>query len=262
MEHSCAIAAGTVYCWGYSAYGQAGYIATKNYATVVNEGSGVPFRGVSEVSIGSRHSCALKSGNVWCWGLDNAGQLGNDDNRINQMAPAMVVKSNGTALTGVEHISSGAFHSCALTTVGEVWCWGANAYGQIGDGTTGTLISGITGRNRAVQVLKSAGSALKNVTEISLGDEYTCALMNGETWCWGINDNGQLGDGTTTNRSFPVQVIMANGTPLTNVVAIDSGRTHTCAIANKRALCWGDNTSGQLGDGTFIDQLRAIVTGL
>jgi serine/threonine-protein kinase len=86
--------------------------------------------------------------------------------------------------------------------------------------------------------------------------------MNGETWCWGLNDNGQLGDGTTTNRSFPVQVIMANGTPLTNVVAIDSGRTHTCAIANKRALCWGDNTSGQLGDGTFIDQLRAIITGL
>jgi alpha-tubulin suppressor-like RCC1 family protein len=256
FESTCAIASGTVYCWGNSSFGESGYIGLKSYATIVKDDSGIPFTGVSEISVGQRHSCALKSGSVWCWGLDREGELGNDEARVNSSVPVLVKKSDGTNLTGVDHISNGQFYTCALTTAGEMWCWGSNTLGQLGDGKV------IDGRNRAAPVLKSAGVPLKDISEISTGAAHTCARINGEVWCWGYNNNGQLGDGTTTNRLYPVKVILTNGTPLTNATAISNGALYTCAIVNTRMLCWGDNQYGQLGDGTLIDKLRAFINNL
>jgi serine/threonine-protein kinase len=110
--------------------------------------------------------------------------------------------------------------------------------------------------------LQSAGTPLTGVTAIAVGYNSSCALISGAAWCWGLNDKGQLGDGTTTNRLYPVQVIMTNGTPLTNVANLSSGGQHTCAVANNKALCWGDNSAGQLGDNTLINKLRAFILGL
>jgi alpha-tubulin suppressor-like RCC1 family protein len=268
-EHTCAIVTTTVYCWGNSLYGETGLgtIGTKTtYATVVINADGTPFTGVSEISAGFRHTCAVKSGNVWCWGLDLQGQLGDDALRANKTNPVQVVKSDGSTLSDVTHVSSRGFHTCAMTSAGEMWCWGYNEFGQIGDGTTlaGTVGSNITppGRTRAVQVLQSAGTPLTGVTAIAVGYNSSCALISGAAWCWGLNDKGQLGDGTTTNRLYPVQVIMTNGTPLANVDSISSGGQHTCAVANQKALCWGDNSAGQLGDNTLINKLRAFILGL
>jgi alpha-tubulin suppressor-like RCC1 family protein len=153
-----------------------------------------------------------------------------------------------------------------MTTTGEMWCWGSNEFGQIGDGTTfeGTMGSNSIppGRSRAVQVLQNAGTPLTGVTAIAVGYNSSCAVISGAAWCWGLNHKGQLGDGTTTNRLYPVRVIMTDGTPLANVANLSSGGQHTCAIANQKALCWGDNSAGQLGDNTLINKLRAFILGL
>jgi len=137
-----------------------------------------------------------------------------------------------------------------------MWCWGADGVGQLGDGKT------IVAQPRAVQVLKRAGVPLTGIEEISAGAAHVCARINGEMWCWGYNSVGQLGDGTIINRLYPAQVILTSGAALTNATAISSGTLHTCAIANTKMLCWGDNSSGQLGDGTLIDKLRAFINGL
>jgi alpha-tubulin suppressor-like RCC1 family protein len=264
LQSTCAIASGTVYCWGNSLYGESGYIGIKTYANMIKDDLGVPFTGVSEISVGQRHSCAIKSGNVWCWGLDTSGQLGNDDVRINQLYPVLVKKFDGTTLNDVAHISNGQFHTCASTTAGEAWCWGAGESGQLGDGTTGAYVGGgsALGQNRAVKVLKSAGVSLKGVSEISSGNSYTCALISGGVWCWGENNNGQFGDGTKISRRYPVQVTLTNKAPLANVTEISSATAHTCALVNHKMLCWGDNDNGQLGDGTLIDKLRAFINNL
>jgi hypothetical protein len=254
MQYTCALVTGQVYCWGYSLYGETGRMGISTYAVIVTN-NGSTFDGISEISVGARHTCALKSGNVWCWGYDGQGQLGNDDVFINIARPIMVKKSNGTDLANIAHISNGYRHTCALTTTGEVWCWGLNDAGQLGDGT-------ILTRPRAVQVLQSAGVPLTGVTAIDAGVTHTCAVISGEAWCWGLNDRGQLGDGTTINRRYPVKVILTDGTPLANITDISAGTVHTCAVVNNRALCWGGNGVGQLGDNTFINKLRAFINEL
>ena len=266
--HTCAIADQTVYCWGNSTYGETGlgaFSSRTNYATTVTSNS-TPFTGASEISAGFRHTCAIKAGNVWCWGLDLQGQLGDGSLRVNKVYPVQVIKQDNTALSNVTQISSGNFHTCAMTSTGEMWCWGFNQFGQLGDGTTldGTPNSSSMppGRSRAVRVLRSAGVALTGVTAIATGGNSSCAVISGAAWCWVYNDKGQLGNGTTTNRLYPVQVIGTNGTPLANVDDLSGGLEHTCAVANQKALCWGENGAGQLGDNTIIDKLRAFILGL
>ncbi len=268
-EHTCAIVATTVYCWGNSLYGETGLgtIGTKTmYATTVTNANGSLFTGVSEISAGSRHTCALKSGNVWCWGLDLQGQLGDDFKRANQQHPVQVVKEDGTVLSNITHISGGGWHTCALAANSEVWCWGYNEFGQVGDGTTleGTIGSYThpVGRSRANKVLMSPGTPLTGATDIAASGYSSCAIISRSVWCWGRNNTGQLGDGTTIDQLYPVQAIMTNGTPLANVDSLSSNYQHTCAIINQKALCWGDNSSGQLGDNTIINKLRAFILGL
>jgi alpha-tubulin suppressor-like RCC1 family protein len=125
---------------------------------------------------------------------------------------------------------------------GTLWCWGINSRGEIGDGTT-------TERTTPVQVT-SLGSA---VASVSSGKDHTCAILtNGTLWCWGYNEWGQLGDGTTIDRDTPVQVT-ALGSSLSTVSCSDS---YTCAALTDGTLwCWGYNGAGQLGDGTTTPRL-------
>lgn len=139
----------------------------------------------------------------------------------------------GTAFDGTG-LALGGSHSCAIHE-GKAYCWGYNAYGQLGDGTTDlerkpTLVSGLT-----------------EVVELALGEDHTCArLQSGRVECWGWNHVGQLGDGTATNRWTPTPI---DG--LTDVVQIAAGGFHTCArLAGGSVQCWGANSNGQLGDGS------------
>ena len=238
--HTCALTlTGEVVCWGGNEYGQLGDGITTNHLTPVKVGG--LSSDVQAISAGYAHTCALTAaGGVKCWGANPAGQLG-DGTPISRYTPGDV---NGLS-SGVQAISSGGGHVCALTTTGGVKCWGHNYDGELGDGTK-------TERYTPVDV----SGLSSGVQAISGGMYYTCALtMAGATMCWGNNDYGQLGDGTTTNRYTPVEVSGLGS----DVQAISASWRNTCALTKAGGtICWGDNDFGQLGDGTTTDQLTPV----
>jgi alpha-tubulin suppressor-like RCC1 family protein len=247
-QHSCALTdAGAVKCWGDNLFGELG--------TGSNADSNTPLdvpglnSGVAALSLGLFHSCALTTtGGVKCWGRNATGQLGNGANS-DANAPVDV---NGLT-TGVQSISSGSGHSCALTAAGGVKCWGNNSSGQLGDGST-------TSSNVPVDV----SGLSSGVTALAVGALHSCAVLtNGSIKCWGENANGQLGDGTSLDSSAPVDVLGVAST----AIAVSGGTSHSCALTDLGvAKCWGLNTFGALGDGSTTNSsspvtVTAINTG-
>lgn len=146
----------------------------------------------------------------------------------------------GSPPSCVQDLSLGAGHSCAVKGDGTLWCWGDNTYGEIGDGTT---------QNKTTPVqIAALGS---DVESVSLGFDHTCAVKtDGTLWCWGRNEYGQLGDGTTQDKTTPNAVASLGGT----VDRVALGVAHSCAIRDDGSVeCWGANSTGQLGDGTQTD---------
>jgi alpha-tubulin suppressor-like RCC1 family protein len=176
----------------------------------------------------------MTGGGVRCWGYNAYGQLGNGTAANSDSPPA------NDMLTGVQAISAGFSHTCALMQNGTVQCWGFDGMGQLGDGDSSTIVSTPT------HVLApNLSDELTNVQAIAAGAYHTCALMNtGGVRCWGSNDYGQLGDGTRTSRATP-----SDSDALTGVQAIAAGYHHTCALMKTGSVrCWGYNYSGELGD--------------
>lgn len=222
-----------------SVYACLGFLASASISHAA-----LPLRGVSGVSAGGAHTCALTvTGGVLCWGDDSAGQLG-DGLRSARATPTAVVGLS----TGATAVSAGSEYTCALATGGRAKCWGLDYGGQLGDG------SGAIGviRDTPVDVVGLS----HDVAAIAAGASHTCAVtMAGGVKCWGSNEHGQLGDGTMTRRLVPVDVTgLSSG-----MVAVALGEYHTCALtASGNAKCWGDNAYGQLGDGTTIDRLTPV----
>lgn len=187
------------------------------------------------VSAGTQHACALDAGGAaFCWGQNVRGALGNGTTSANpSLAPVAVTGGNRfTAL------APGGDHTCGLSTGGAILCWGNGASGQIGNNAT-----------PAAQTTPATVSGGQQWTALTSGFEHTCALAaDGSPWCWGRNNVGQLGDGTTTNARVPVQL---QGRRFT---AIAAGLQHTCGVESGSLWCWGRNAQGQLGDGTTTDR--------
>ncbi|WP_298007635.1 MULTISPECIES: hypothetical protein [Anaerolinea] len=244
-SHTCALTdSGGVLCWGNNEYGQLGDGTTLGRLTPVGV-SGLS-SGVIAIAAGGYHTCALKnSGGVVCWGDNWNGQLG-DGTKEDRLTPVAVSGLSG----GVTAIAAGYSHSCAQKNSGGVVCWGSNAFGQLGDGTTLERLTPV-----GVSGLSSG------VVAITAGYGLTCALTNsGGMLCWGDNRYGQLGDGTTSGRLTPVAVSGLSG----GVIAIAAGDGHTCGLTDSGGvLCWGNNWNGQLGDGTRENRLTPVgVSGL
>lgn len=199
-----------------------------------------------QVVTGSSHSCGLTlAGAVHCWGMNEFGQLG-DGTTNTRGVPAVVVGLHG----GVEAITAGHFHTCAVSSAGAATCWGRNHGGQLGDGSQ---------IDRLVPVPVSGLAS--GAHEIKAGDAHTCVrLGSGALQCWGLNTFGQLGDGTTVDRLTPTQVSGLT----TGMKTVSAGGGSTCALTTLgAAVCWGKNSLGQLGDGSQIDRsLPVAVVGL
>jgi alpha-tubulin suppressor-like RCC1 family protein len=218
-----------------------------------------PLTGAVSVVGGGAHSCArMRNGQVRCWGANGAGALGGGADDDSGRA-VLVQNPTGTGpLTGVAQLASYADGACAVLTTHEVVCWGANAQGERGVGTTALQPAEPT------YVLNPAGSGhLTGVRSVaSSSGHVNCAvLLNGQARCWGRNVEGELGNGTTSPSSaFPVAVRRVSGPGrLTGIGSIDLGATHACArLTNGQARCWGDNDDGQLGDGTVQQRHRPV----
>jgi len=176
-------------------------------------------------------------------------------------------KSNAASLqpnTIPAQVSGGVSHSLALLPDGTVWAWGSNQYGQLGnkDVVTTITVSGntISASSTPVQV-----SDLTDITAISAGGGHNLAVKNnGTVWAWGVNYDGQLGDGTTADSNAPVQVMISLTMPLTDIIAISAGAFHNLALKSDGTVwAWGSNGLGLLGNGTTDNSSTPVqVNGL
>jgi alpha-tubulin suppressor-like RCC1 family protein len=206
---------------------------------------------------GGSEQIVLKSdGTVWDWGLNSAGELGNGTTN-NSAVPVQVVGPGGIGyLTSITAIMGGELHNFALKSDGTVWSWGMNFFGQLGDGSTNWGAA----TNRSTTPVQVFG--LTSVKSLGGRGYHSMALKkDGTIWCWGDNASGQLGNGAafTPGTNKPVQVI-----GLTNPASISGGGFFSLALMPDATVrSWGDNSHGQLGDGTTSNRYAPVtVTGL
>jgi RHS repeat-associated protein len=240
---------GGVQAWGYNGVGSLGDDTWEDRnapVAVANLGS------VTQVAAGSLHALALRAdGTVWAWGDNDHGQVG-DGTSTHRGAPVQVKGVGGVGfLTGIVYVAAGVQHSLAVKSDGTVYAWGWNAWGQLGDGTltdssTPLIVKGpdgVTPLTGVAMVSASVGRGLDG------GAAFSLALKtDGSVWAWGDNFYGQLGDGTTTDRAFPVRV---GGSGFDTVVAISAGDSHGLALKSDGSVwSWGADWGGQLGRAT------------
>jgi alpha-tubulin suppressor-like RCC1 family protein len=237
-SHHCALtSSGAAFCWGGNSSGQLGDGTTTTSTSPVAVAGGRTF---VDIDASGTHTCALTvTGAIFCWGLNGSGQLGNGSTGGQSSVPVAVAGANEfVSIATQANLSSGVWTSatCALSAAGDAFCWGTNASGQLGDGTT-------TSRN-----IPGIVSPVARFVRIAGGTSHACALSStGTVYCWGDNSSGQLGDGSYAFQSTPVPV--TGSTPWKAVSAVG---TSSCGLSNTgTSYCWGNNVFGQLGIGTM-----------
>jgi alpha-tubulin suppressor-like RCC1 family protein len=212
---------------------------------------------IAELVFGRRFGCVLRTDRtVWCSGDNRQGQLGSGIVGI-PSATHVQVRDGAGALTDAIAIGAGAAHACAVRADGSVWCWGDNSAGELGNNTT--ALSPV-----AVQVQTTAGQPLTGIVEVRGGDDHTCARdAAGQIWCWGENNDAELGDATTVTRGRAAPVLVAAmGAPFSGAVALAIGEDTSCVRrANDEIWCWGENDTAELGDGTLTNRGSPLLLG-
>jgi len=234
---------GTVWTWGYNSNGQLGDNTTTQH-NAAEQVSGLS--GIIQVTAGAYHCLALSStGTVVSWGLNSSGQLG-DNTTTTRKTPVNVKKTGVTNLTGIVQIWSGGYHNFALDSSGTLWAWGLNSSGQLGDGGTAQ-------QNVAEALTSLTGS----VTQLAAGSYHTLLLTpTGTVEAWGLNAEGQVGNGTTTDQHSPVAVSGLSGV---TIAALVGGDEHSVALASNGTIyAWGYNGNGQIGDNTTTTRTSPV----
>ena len=303
-EHTCAVYDsaddnGVVACWGFGQQGQLGVNALLPNSGGINASADNPqpvalddatdvLSGMVQVAAGNQHTCALsEDGEVYCWGAGastisrrelGVGPIPNTRTGIvvaSTDAPVQVVEAgvdtvsdDTEALGSITQIAAGSNHTCALSTTGNVYCWGGSSQGQLGLGLIGAggILPASTDVPRQV-VGTSRSGALSGIIQITAGENHTCALSSSRrVYCWGSNTRSQLGAGVIapTSNDAPLAVMDITGDggtgrqgTLGNVVGIAAGGNNTCALqSNGRVVCWGENDNDELGLGAASEMFR------
>eukprot|EP01116_Phalansterium_solitarium_P006768 TRINITY_DN19137_c0_g1_i1.p1 TRINITY_DN19137_c0_g1~~TRINITY_DN19137_c0_g1_i1.p1 ORF type:complete len:389 (-),score=-57.45 TRINITY_DN19137_c0_g1_i1:101-1189(-) len=282
--HVTAIAAGAfhtiavlsnnfLFAWGQNTYGQLGDSTTTDSAvpTIIPRPEAWDGMFVSGISVGYYHSVALLSGgSLYSWGSNSFGQLG-DGTWNDKSIPTAVSWPAAWAGLRVSTIATGGYHTVVVLSDGQVFAWGRNEHGQLGDGT-------VTDRSVPTAVIRPAAWAGREIIGLAAGYGHTVALLSSAGPCdlddldcffnilyaWGLNDNGQLGDGTKTDRHTAVAVARPAAwvSPMDSYFVmptqISAGYSHTVAlVSNGDLYAWGENGSGRLGDGTSTGRTNA-----
>lgn len=271
-DHTCALLDdGTVKCWGRNSDAQLGQGDADHRGDAPSEmgddllpvdlGTG---RTATAIAAGSFHTCALlDNGALVCWGENFRGQLGDPNHGLRgdgpgEMGDSLVPVSLGTGRAAVA-VSTGEIHTCALLDNDTVKCWGDNSRGQLGLGDQDNRGDDTGEMGDALPVVQLGTG--RTATAITTGITHTCALLdNGTVKCWGMNNVGQLGLGTSADQgdnanemgdALPAPSLGTGRTALT----VTAGDTHTCALLDDATLkCWGANFAGQLGLGDRADR--------
>lgn len=243
--HTCGVTtAGAIYCWGNDISGQLGN-DTMNY--VNSEPVLLPDSlNFKAVAAGNGFSCGLTTtGAAYCWGRNDAGELGNGT-----MTQSLVPVPVAGGLTFVA-LSTGIFHVCGLTTDGSAYCWGANFVGELGNPPAAVSGSCDVGGSFPCSTTPIPVTGGLKFAKISAGQWATCGVTTGaQGYCWGYNGYGQLGSQSTplTADPNPTPLPVSGGLSFSTIV---TGYYHTCGITTTgAAYCWGDNSWGELGDGS------------
>lgn len=255
----------TVECWGSNDNGQLG-IGDNTGPLPVMRDTKHTLSSITAITAGDSHACALQQipggpSQVYCWGSNSAGQIGNFTVGTHIDFATSVVVQDGVINPALDHVISvtaGATHTCAMRSDATSLCWGYNAFGQLGNGSTANASSPalvtVPGNGNAMVALQMIGST------VSAGGDHGCGLVpraapaNDSVACWGGNFVGQLGNPANAYTGAPVTnavpVLYAPAVELNNVARVVAGGDFTCAELESLAsvVCWGDNSSGQLAN--------------
>jgi alpha-tubulin suppressor-like RCC1 family protein len=287
FDHTCGLTAGgNAYCWGWNEFGQVGDGTTTDRTSPMLVSGDLRFQ---TLSAAGAHTCGVASDGVsYCWGRNADGELG-DGSTMQRTSPTLV--SGGLTF---QSLVGGFFHTCGVTPAGAAYCWGRNLNGQLGDGTSDQRLSptavsgtltfqslagggyhtcGVVGDGAAHCWGNSFYGQMGNgefafntfspvpvgggltFRSLSAGSAHNCGLTADDlVYCWGFNSNGQVGDGSTDDRSLPVEI----GSGL-NLQSVALGNGQSCGVTTQAiAYCWGWNATGQVGDGTTTDRLGPV----
>ena len=249
---------GKVYAWGENGFGQLGNgnVTSQSNPILINTGA-IANKVIASIACGSLHTMALdNTGKLYAWGYNNEGQLGDGTFRTSSSKSTPILINTGAIANKViVSVACGGNHTIALDNTGKLYAWGYNANGQLGDGTSGA------NTDKYTPILINTG-AIANKVIVSVACRYnsTIALDNtGKVYAWGYNPQGQLGDGSATDRYSP---ILINTGAIANkvIVSVSCGFYHTMAIDNTgKVYAWGGNPVGQLGNGDTVDKITPIL---
>jgi len=244
---SCVVASDNkVYCWGNNSKGQLGNgsTANSNVPVAVNMSGVLAGKTIKEVTTGGFHTCALDTSNkMYCWGLNSSGRLGGGLTSTLSNVPVAVNMSGVLAGKTIKQMSTGYSSTCAIASDDRAYCWGSGNNGQLGNGSTADS-------RVPVAVNMSGVLAGKTIKQILAGGDHGCVVASDDKmYCWGLNNNGELGNNSSVNSSVPVAVNTDGVLAGKTIRQMSAGLSSTCAVDSEYNMyCWGYNDNGQLGN--------------